>query len=133
MGNNAWNQDGLDLGFEQSTPRDRLSDAMERFLRKALAVDDTDVFTLAIARQLFDKMLSDRPVSEQMEDKCALRVEKVGTTYQITLILMDKDENFVKKTTKSYYGYNFVANYIDETVVRYMDGQKLRIMQNPNR
>lgn len=133
MGNNAWNQDGLDLGFEQSTPRDRLSDAMERFLRKALAVDDTDVFTLAIARQLFDKMLSDRPVSEQMEDKCALRVEKVGATYQITLILMDKDENFVKKTTKSYYGYNFVANYIDETVVRYMDGQKLRIMQNPNR
>lgn len=133
MGNNAWNQDGLDLSFEQSTPRDRLSDAMERFLRKALAVDDTDVFTLAIARQLFDKMLSDRPVSEQMEDKCALRVEKVGTIYQITLILMDKDENFVKKTTKSYYGYNFVANYIDETVVRYMDGQKLRIMQNPNR
>lgn len=133
MGNNAWNQDGLDLGFEQSTPRDRFSDAMERILRKALAVDDTDVFTLAIARQLFDKMLSDRPVSEQMEDKCALRVEKVGTTYQITLILMDKDENFVKKTTKSYYGYNFVANYIDETVVRYMDGQKLRIMQNPNR
>ncbi len=133
MENNAWNQDGLNLGFEQSTPRDRFSDAMERFLRKALAVDDTDVFTLAIARQLFDKMLSDRPVSEQMEDKCALRVEKVGTTYQITLILMDKDENFVKKTTKSYYGYNFVANYIDETVVRYMDGQKLRIMQNPNR
>ena len=133
MGNNAWNQDGLNLGFEQSTPRDRFSDAMERILRKALAVDDTDVFTLAIARQLFDKMLSDRPVSEQMEDKCALRVEKVGTTYQITLILMDKDENFVKKTTKSYYGYNFVANYIDETVVRYMDGQKLRIMQNPNR
>lgn len=133
MGNNAWNQDGLDLSFEQSTPRDRLSDAMERFLRKALAVDDRDVFTLAIARQLFDKMLSDRPVSEQMEDKCALRVEKVGTIYQITLILMDKDENFVKKTTKSYYGYNFVANYIDETVVRYMDGQKLRIMQNPNR
>lgn len=133
MGINAWNQDGLDLSFEQSTPRDRLSDAMERFLRKALAVDDRDVFTLAIARQLFDKMLSDRPVSEQMEDKCALRVEKVGTIYQITLILMDKDENFVKKTTKSYYGYNFVANYIDETVVRYMDGQKLRIMQNPNR
>ena len=133
MGNNAWNQDGLDLSFEQRTPRDLLSDAMERFLRKALAVDDTDVFTLAIARQLFDKMLSDRPVSEQMEDKCALRVEKVGTIYQITLILMDKDENFVKKTTKSYYGYNFVANYIDETVVRYMDGQKLRIMQNPNR
>lgn len=133
MGNNAWNQDGLDLSFEQSTPRDRLSDAMERFLRKALGVDDVDVFTLAIARQLFDKMLSDRPVSEQMEDKCALRVEKVGTTYKITLILIDKDENFVKKTTKSYYGYNFVANYIDETVVRYMDGQKLRIMQNPNR
>ena len=66
MGNNAWNQDGLDFGLEQNTPRDRLSDAIDRFLRKALSVDDTDVFTLAIARQLFDRMLSDRPVSEQM-------------------------------------------------------------------
>lgn len=133
MGNNAWNQDGLDFGLEQNTPRDRLSDVIDRFLRKALSVDDTDVFTLAIARQLFDRMLSDRPVSEQMEDKCALRVEQVGTKYRITLILLDKNENFVKKTTKAYYGYNFIANYIDETVVRYMDGHKLRIMQNPNR
>lgn len=128
---NAWEQE------EQSQDcnpvrKDRISDALERFLRAKLAPEDTEVFTLAQARALFDKMLSARPISEQMEDKCALEIEREGGKYRIKLVLLDKNNNCVQATTKSYYGYVFNANHIDETVVRYMGGQKLRIMPNPN-
>lgn len=128
---NAWDQEEQSQDYN-SVRKDRISDALERFLRTKLAPEDTDVFTLAQARALFDKMLSARPISEQMEDKCALVVEREGGKYRIKLVLLDKNNNCVQATTKSYYGYVFNADHIDETVVRYMGNQKLRIMPNPN-
>ncbi len=128
----AWDQEDAQEQDSPSVRRDRLSDAIERFLREKLAPEDTEIFTLAQARALFDKMLSARPISEQMEDKCALQVEREAGKYRIKLILLDKNNNCVQATTKSYYGYVFLARHVDETVVRYMGDQKLRIMPNPN-
>ena len=101
-------------------------------LRSALNVDDTDVFTMARARQMFEKLLADRPFSEQMEDMCALHIVHSNGVYEITLVLIDKNKQPVQKTTKSYYGYIFKAKYIDETVTRYMNGENFCIMPNPN-
>lgn len=129
---NAWEQEEAYAEQGDAVRRDRLVDGMERFLRKALSVDDTDIFTMAKARQLFDRMLTDRPISEQMEDKCGLYVKKANGRYHIKLVLLDKNNQFVRMTSKSYYGYELQANYIDETVSRYMGGQELRIMNNPN-
>ena len=129
---NAWEQEDSQPQDSTYVRRDQITDAIERFLRAKLAPENTEIFTLAQARALFDKMLSARPISEQLEDKCAIEIERLGGRYQIKLVLLDKNNNCVQATTKSYYGYEFHANHIDETVVRFMGNQKLRIMQNPN-
>ena len=108
---------------------------VKRMLWKTLAVQETkkEVFTLREARELFDRMLARRPIEEQMEDTCALSVERENGGYLIKLILMDKNRNFVRMTTKSYYGYVLTAKHIDEMLGRYMNGQTVRILPNPNR
>ncbi|HIR13681.1 MAG TPA: hypothetical protein IAB31_07145 [Candidatus Choladousia intestinavium] len=131
----AWEQEDFRTSPEQDVRRDTVFDAVKRMLWKTLAVQETkkEVFTLREARELFDRMLARRPIEEQMEDTCALSVERENGGYLIKLILMDKNRNFVRMTTKSYYGYVLTAKHIDEMLGRYMNGQTVRILPNPNR
>lgn len=123
--------------MESVTPKvkkDTLKDAFDRALWKIVGGEEIhkDVFTMRDAREFFERMLERRPASEQMEDTCALYVEQTGGCYVIKQVLMDKNGNFVRQTTKSYYGREITAKHIDEMVMKYMKGQTVRIMANPN-
>lgn len=131
----TFGQQEITGGAEQHVRRDTVLDKIKRAMWNAVAADEIhkDIFTMADARSFFDQMLSKRPVSEQMEDTCTIAIERDSDRYTITQVLMDKNGNPVRMTAKSYYGRVLTAKHIDELVVKYMDGQTVRIMPNPNR
>lgn len=123
--------------MESVNPRvrkDTLKDVLSRGLWQIVGYEEIhkETFTMRDAREFFENMLGRRPYSEQMEDTCVLFVERMDDHYVIKQILMDKNGNFVRQTTKSYYGREITAKYVDESVITYMKGETVRIMGNPN-
>lgn len=109
--------------------RDTLKDGADRLLWKLLGKHERRVseFRMSTAYSIFLEMLEEEPEGA----RCLLHIEKQRRGYLIYLVLLDEENEPVRKTTKACCGRSIRAETLDDSVKRFMGERENRIMDRP--
>ena len=64
-------------------------------------------------------------------DSCVINIEPKGDRFEITQLMLDKEGEILKSDKNGYVGRRVVANDIDASVTKYMNGATRKTMRLP--